>query len=209
MENEYNNLVNHFAEDISISPDLLPATNYSLAHNPRYYLLNEATSFEDEIRKLMWSRPRVQYSESKSYSRAIEIPLPNNLQSTTENDTKLVVAMDSLSLGVKTSQKPKNMNTQLRPSKFWNYQLFAIEKKEIIDPFWTELWLERHWPSRTAIKEHARPRQAPQKSNHAGFTTRLGRPRNKQSPRNAFAAQNQVLRFPFSRTITGPSRQNN
>lgn len=206
MENEYNNLVNHFAEDISISPDLLPATNYSLAHNPRYYLLNEATSFEDEIRKLMWSRPRIQYSES----RAIEIPLPNNLQST-ENDTKLVAAMDSLSLGVKTSKKPmnKNMDNQLRPSNFWNYQLFAIEKKEIIDPFWTKLWLERHWPSRAAVEEQARPRQAPQKSNHAGFTTRLGRPRKKQTPRNAFAAQNQVLRFPFSRTIRGPSRQNN
>ena len=214
MENEYNNLVNEFAEDISISPDLLPATNYSLAHNPTYYLLKEATSFEDEIKKLMWSRPRIHQSESKPYSRAIEKPLdiPKKIQSKTENDTKLVATMNSLSLDVKTSineQKPKrkDIRTQVRPSNFWNYQLFAIENNEIADPFWTELWLERHWPSRTALQEKPKPRESHKKSNHASFTTRLARPRKTQTTRDAFAAQNQTLRFPFSRTIAGPSRQ--
>ena len=213
MENEYINLVNEFAEDISISPDLLPATNYSLAHDPTYYLLKEATSFEDEIRKLMRSRPRIHQSEYRPYSRAIKKPLDTlkQFQSKTD-DTMLVATMNSLSLDVKTSineqkSKRKDKHTQLRPSNFWNYQLFAIEKNEIIDPFWTEVWLERHWPSRTALQEKAKPREAHKKSNHALFTTRSARPRRNQTTRDAFAAGNQTLRFPFSRTIAGPSRQ--
>ena len=213
MENEYNNLVNQFAEEISISPDLLPATNYLLAHNPTYYLLKEATSFENEIRKLMWSRPRIHQSEYRPYSRAIKKPLDTlkQFQSKTD-DTMLVATMNSLSLDVKTSineqkSKRKDKHTQLRPSNFWNYQLFAIEKNEIIDPFWTEVWLERHWPSRTALQEKAKPREAHKKSNHALFTTRSARPRRNQTTRDAFAAGNQTLRFPFSRTIAGPSRQ--
>ena len=245
MENEYNNIVNQFAEDIAISPDLLPATNYSLAHNPRYYLLNEASSFEDEIRKLMWPRPKIPIGyidrnsvtniqklsptlshhyhdvtnitvtipnfEPRPYSRVIQKPLdiPENVQSNSQNDTNLVAAMNSLSLHAEASRKPKtkDMNSRLRPSNFWNLQLFAIEKKEIIDPFWTELWLKRHWPSQTAAENWARPRQATRKLKNSSNATRLARPRKNLTPRNVFAAQNQTLRFPFSRPAAEPSRQ--
>ena len=181
MEAKYNNMVNEFAEELFVSPDLLPATKYSLAHDPKYYLLNEATSFEDEIEKIMMRR-----SQIKHVNHGIS-------QSQHKNDFKLSEAMNSMSLDVKTSKESSKQCTtkKLRSSNFWNYQLTITVKNESHDQFWTELWLERHWPSKITVKEPTRPRQ----------NTRATRAIPK--PQNSFAAQNPTLRFPFSRKTTG------
>ena len=198
MEAKYNNIVNEFAEEFMVSPDLLPATKYSLAHNPKYYLLNEATSFEDEMRKLMWSRAKT------------DRPSPQIIQSATANDTKLAEAMNSMSLVVKTKQPSKNCTTkQLRSSSFWNNQLIVTVQKESNEESWTELWLERNWPSKTAAEKQPRPHQHLKKENPKSAATKITSTNTFQKPRKPIAAQNQSLRFPFSRKTTGRLRQKN
>ena len=192
MEAKYNNIVNEFAEEFMVSPDLLPATKYSLAHNPKYYLLNEATSFEDEIRKLMWSRAKT------------DRPQIN------QSPIKLAEAMNSMSLDVKAKQATKNSTTkQLRSSSFWNDQLIVTVQRESNQQSWTELWLERNWPSKIAADKQPRPHQNLKKENSKSAATKITSTNTFQKPRKPTAAQNQSPRFPFSRKTTGRLRQKN
>ena len=180
MGTQYNILFNGFSEGLLVSPDLLPATKYSLAHDPKYYLFNEATRFEDEIGKLMLRRSYIKHGNTQTS------PSQN------KNKFKLAEAMNSMSLGAKTSKQStkKSVNNKLRSSSFWNDQLTVTVKNEPDDQLWTELWLEQHWPSKITVKEPTRPRPNLQRATRA-----IPKPQN--------AAQNSTLRFPFTRKTTG------
>ena len=163
MEAAYDEHINTILNTSFVPSHLLPATIISIAHEPNYYLQNEASSFEGQLRGYMNPTRINDYErklkESKPKVCTCTIKELNTIQNS-EDVTNPGVDDDYGQHNDSDTDSDKSVTTIPRPKQdcislrshceVYNQLRYGQIVYEHGEPrkygqLWTEIWLERHW----------------------------------------------------------------
>ena len=167
MEAAYDGHINTILNTSRIPPHLLPATMISIAHEPNYYLQNEASHFERRIRgfmnltrsdeyKMKWARSEAELllSKPKVCTCTIKVLITLEVYEGVTDSRQIDDPEQRNDLEGEDSDNSvdtkKDCISLLSHCEVYNQLRYGQIKYEQGEPrkygqLWTEIWLERHW----------------------------------------------------------------
>ena len=162
MEAVYDEHINTILNTSLVPSHLLPATVISIAHEPYYYLRNEASTFERQLRGYMDPKRINDYKRKLKESKPKVCTCTIKELTTLEDSEDVTEPQDDRDHGhhdsdtdsdksVTTTPSPKQDCISLRShSEVYNQLRYGQVVYEQGEPrkygqLWTEIWLERHW----------------------------------------------------------------